>query len=78
MPIGEHSSIRLFQTHYKDNNSLDVMIGIQSSDPTWYMTLTSGLTEAQTKELEDVFKLADQRQAAAGKLKYYTMLKKSI
>ena len=35
-------------------------------DPGWYGVVTSQLTPDQTKQLEDVFKLADQRKAAAG------------
>ncbi|XP_071104621.1 importin-7-like [Haliotis cracherodii] len=42
-----------------------VLQSIQSTDPTWYMALTSALTAPQTKELDDVFKLSDQRKAAA-------------
>ena len=42
-------------------------IGIQTSDPVWYQALMTPLTPEQTKELEDVFKLAEQRRAAAGK-----------
>lgn len=39
---------------------------LQSADPGWYNIITSQLTPEQTKQLEDVFKLAEQRKAAAG------------
>ena len=42
------------------------ILGLQGTDPTWYTAITGQLTPEQTKQLEDVFKLADQRKAAAG------------
>lgn len=39
--------------------------GIQMTDPAWYQALTGQLTEEQTKGLQEVFLLADQRKAAA-------------
>jgi len=39
---------------------------LQAADPAWYTIITSELTPDQTKQLDDVFKLADQRKAAAG------------
>ena len=45
----------------------DYITGIQTADPVWYQALMTPVTPEQTKELEDVFKLAEQRHAAAGK-----------
>lgn len=42
------------------------ILALQTSDPNWYNSLISQLTEEQRKEVEEVFKLADQRSAAAG------------
>jgi len=39
---------------------------IQSTDPAWYQLLVSELTEDHKKELEEVFRLADQKKAAFG------------
>lgn len=39
---------------------------LQANDPNWYNSLISQLTEEQRKEVEEVFKLAEQRRAAAG------------
>jgi len=41
---------------------------IQSADPAWYQLLVSPLTEEHRKDLEDVFRLAEQKKAAAGQL----------
>jgi len=41
-------------------------LDIQSSDPAWYQLLVSQLTEEDKKEIEEVFRLADQKRAAAG------------
>ena len=35
------------------------------TDPAWYQALTGQLTDEQTKGLQEVFLLADQRKAAA-------------
>lgn len=43
---------------------------LQAADSGWYLALTSHLTPAQQREIEDVFKLADQRKAASGKRKH--------
>ena len=42
------------------------MLDIQTTDPAWYQLLVSPLTEEHKKELEEVFRLADQKKAAAG------------
>lgn len=41
--------------------------GMESRDPTWYAQLVSGLTDDQRKALHEIYMLADQRLAAAGK-----------
>ncbi|VDI02496.1 Hypothetical predicted protein [Mytilus galloprovincialis] len=43
----------------------NVLQSIQTADPVWYQALMTPVTPEQTKELEDVFKLAEQRHAAA-------------
>lgn len=43
----------------------NVLQSIQTADPVWYQALMTPITPEQTKELEDVFKLAEQRHAAA-------------
>ena len=43
-----------------------IVSDLQSVDGNWYSIITSQLTPEQTKQLEDVFKLAEQRKAAAG------------
>ena len=40
--------------------------GLPTQDNVWYQALISGLDQSQMKEIEDVFKLADQRKAVAG------------
>ncbi|XP_061173648.1 importin-7-like [Saccostrea echinata] len=42
-----------------------VLSNLQGNDPNWYNSLISQLTEEQRKEVEEVFKLAEQRRAAA-------------
>ena len=34
------------------------ILGLQGTDPTWYTAITSQLTPEQTKQLEDVFRVA--------------------
>ena len=48
-------------------SSLLLNVDLQNSDPNWYSALTAGLNADQTKELEEVFRLSEQRRAAAGK-----------
>ncbi|GAB1598816.1 importin-7-like isoform X2 [Argonauta hians] len=43
----------------------DILGSLQTSDPTWYSALTSALHDYQAKELEEVFRLSEQRRAAA-------------
>jgi len=38
---------------------------IEQSDPGWYQALTAHLNQEQRKEVDGVFKMADQRRAAA-------------
>ena len=40
---------------------------LQSNDPEWYTALTSVLKNEEAKSLQEVFHLADQRQASLGK-----------
>lgn len=47
------------------------MAGLQMSDPGWYQKLTGHLTEAQKKEIQQIFVLADQRLAAKGQFICY-------
>lgn len=42
-------------------------LGLAGQDSVWYQTLVSGLTQAQVKELEEIFKLAEQKKAVASK-----------
>ena len=39
---------------------------IEQRDPAWYQALCGHLNDRQKKELNEVFKLADQRKAAEG------------
>ena len=39
---------------------------IQQSDPAWYQALVGNLTEEQRKDIDEIFRLSDQRRAAAG------------
>ncbi|OWF54942.1 importin-7-like [Mizuhopecten yessoensis] len=69
----EETALESYQTPLDDENSTvdeylvfqNILQTIQTSDPEWYIVLTGQLTEAQSKEVEDVFKLAEQRRAAA-------------
>lgn len=57
-----------FLTSFKYNLSF---AALQTADPTWYSALTSSLHDYQAKELEEVFRLSEQRRAAAGGLRKY-------
>jgi len=48
------------------NSVLPLLSDIQSADPAWYQLLVSQLTDEHKKDLEEVFRLADQKKAAAG------------
>ncbi|KAL5007680.1 hypothetical protein ScPMuIL_016486 [Solemya velum] len=69
----EETALESYQTPLDDENSpvdeyiafKNIVQGLQVSDPNWYNTLTTVLNADQTKDLEDVFKLADQRKAVA-------------
>ncbi|TSL68247.1 Importin-7 [Bagarius yarrelli] len=41
-----------------------ILQNLQSRDPTWYQALTQALDEEQSKQLQDIGTLADQRRAA--------------
>ncbi|CAK8692133.1 unnamed protein product [Clavelina lepadiformis] len=43
----------------------NVFSSLESRDPIWYNQLMSGLSEEQRKALQEIYVLADQRQAAA-------------
>ena len=43
-----------------------VVAGLQASNSDWYKALTCGLTVEQRNEIQEILKLAEQRQAAAG------------
>ncbi|KAK6191779.1 hypothetical protein SNE40_003377 [Patella caerulea] len=69
----EETALESFQTPIDEDNSpvdeyigfKNILVHLQQTDPNWYNALTSQLNNEQRKELEDVFKLADQRRAAA-------------
>uniref|UniRef100_A0A5S6QKU5 Importin N-terminal domain-containing protein n=1 Tax=Trichuris muris TaxID=70415 RepID=A0A5S6QKU5_TRIMR len=42
----------------------DMLTNLQQRDPHWYLALISGLSDAQNKQLEKVFLLAEQKRAA--------------
>jgi len=42
-----------------------ILSGLPGQDNAWYQALVAALTPAQQKEIEEVFKMADQRKAAA-------------
>ena len=44
--------------------------GLQQKDPAWFSALTSGLSAEQQKDIQNVFKMADQRKAAQGKISF--------
>lgn len=52
-PIDEYSTFK------------DILTNLPNQDSGWYQLLMSGLEQTQMKEIEDIFKLADQRKAAA-------------
>ena len=53
-----------------NTSTILLLLDIQSTDPAWYQLLVSQLTEEHKKELEDVFRLAEQKRAAAGQQLY--------
>lgn len=69
----EETALESYQTPLdEDNCPVDeyiifkqILQNLQSVDANWYSIITSHLTSEQTKQLEEVFKLADQRKAAA-------------
>ena len=40
---------------------------IQAHDPSWYSALTAHLSPDQQNDMQEIAKMADQRNAAAGK-----------
>ena len=66
-----HFVFQTSQNHFAIvcRTTLQIIVSItalQTSDPAWYGMITSQLTPEQNKQLEEVFKLADQRKAVAG------------
>ena len=66
-----HTVFQTSQKHFAIvcRTTLQIIVSItalQTSDPAWYGMITSQLTPEQNKQLEEVFKLADQRKAVAG------------
>lgn len=69
----EETALESYQTPLDEENSpvdeyvifKELIQHLQSADPAWYSLVTSQLTADQTKQLEEVFKLADQRKAVA-------------
>ena len=51
---------------------LCVLTDLSAVDSGWYNALTTNLTPGQRSQVEDVFKLADQRKAASGTNFYST------
>lgn len=45
---------------------MTLITALQQNDPAWYTAVTGNLTEEQKKEIDEIFKLAEQRRAAAG------------
>lgn len=39
---------------------------IKAADPSWYMQLVTNLNEESRKDLDEIYRLADQKRAAAG------------
>ena len=42
------------------------LVAIQQRDPGWYEALVRPLTSEQKKDLQEIFKLAEQRRAVQG------------
>lgn len=69
----DETALESYLTPLDDENCLideymvfkEVLSTLQSSDLNWYSALTASLNADQTKELEDVFRLSEQRRAAA-------------
>ena len=45
-----------------------VHVALEQKEPAFYQLLTAHLDESQRKDIQEVFKLADQRKAANGRL----------
>lgn len=43
------------------------LLRVQSSDASWYQSLTQSLSDDQKKQLQEIYSLAQQRRSAAGK-----------
>lgn len=41
--------------------------GVQSSDASWYQSLTSSLSEDQKKQLQEIYNISQQRRSAGVK-----------
>ncbi|KAK7477196.1 hypothetical protein BaRGS_00031581 [Batillaria attramentaria] len=69
----EETQLESFQTPLDDERCpvdeyvafKEILSNLSAADNAWYTALTSQLTPHQQREVEDVFKLADQRKAAS-------------
>ena len=52
-------------------NDQYLMAALESRDPAFYNLLLSGVNDDQRKTLQDIYVLADQRLAAAGRWRCY-------
>ena len=55
------SPLSVFSIHY-----CCVDADIQTTDPAWYQLLISPLNDEHKKDMEEVFRLAEQKKAATG------------
>ncbi|PVD34212.1 hypothetical protein C0Q70_05478 [Pomacea canaliculata] len=71
----EETQLESFQTPLDDERCpvdeyvafKEILSNLQAADSAWYAALTAQLTPQQQREIEDIFKLADQRKAASGR-----------
>ncbi|XP_070563950.1 importin-7-like [Ptychodera flava] len=69
----EETALESYNTILDDDNCpideymifKEVLQGLQVQDPSWYNALTSGITQEQQSEIQEIVKLADQRRALA-------------
>lgn len=69
----EETQLESFQTPLDDERCpvdeyvafKEILSNLQAADSAWYAALTAQLTPQQQREIEDIFKLADQRKAAS-------------
>lgn len=55
---------------YHVNYFLGFIVALQSRDPQWYASMMSPLTKEENNDLQQVFMIAEQRTAAAGRVGY--------